>query len=183
MKKATAIRALVEEVQSYLSQLKSPSIDEVRAGITRWNEGPIQTVASREIAVCGMLNPALQLVRAGGFPSLANAIQSARPHLHWMVYDPYPRALIGPNILYRDHHHAAPELYAPLTGPHGWRFDPRDPFMNKEAHEPVWNEPWQPHATMTGFAPFLCIYCWTGDVNTPAKVIISQEMADGETPK
>jgi hypothetical protein len=32
--------------------------------------------------------------------------------------------LIAPHVLYRDHHHAAPELYAPLTGPHGWRFGP-----------------------------------------------------------
>ena len=32
--------------------------------------------------------------------------------------------LIAPNLLYRDHNHAAPELYVPLTGPHGWRFGP-----------------------------------------------------------
>ncbi len=215
MEKAAAIRALVEEVQSYLSQLKGPGIDEVCAGIARWKNGPIKTVASQEIEVCGLLEQVLQLVRAGGFPGLANAIQSARPYLHWKVYDLYPRELIGaefadghsfasligesslieaqdfalglfligPNILYRDHHHAAPELYAPLTGPHGWRFDPRDPFASKEAHEPVWNEPWQSHATMTGPTPFLCIYCWTRDVNKPAKVIISQDMAGGETPK
>ena len=35
--------------------------------------------------------------------------------------------LIAPHVLYRDHHHAAPELYAPLTGPHGWRFGPDRP--------------------------------------------------------
>jgi len=34
----------------------------------------------------------------------------------------------GPNILYRDHQHAAPELYAPLTAPHGWRFKTGEPL-------------------------------------------------------
>ncbi len=32
--------------------------------------------------------------------------------------------VIAPHVLYRDHAHAAPELYLPLTGPHGWRFAP-----------------------------------------------------------
>lgn len=83
--------------------------------------------------------------------------------------------LIAPKLFYRDHHHAAPELYAPLTGPHGWRFNPGDPLIWKEAHEPVWNPAWQPHATMTGNIPFLCIFCWTQDVALPAKVIASPD--------
>jgi hypothetical protein len=37
--------------------------------------------------------------------------------------------LIAPHVLYRDHHHPAPELYAPLTGPHGWRFAPGAPLL------------------------------------------------------
>jgi hypothetical protein len=83
--------------------------------------------------------------------------------------------VIGPDILYRDHHHAAPELYAPLTGPHGWRFLPDKTFHTKPADEPVWNEPWAPHATLTGPTPFLCIFGWTRDVNIPAKVIFPEE--------
>ncbi len=43
----------------------------------------------------------------------------------------------------------------------------------KPAHEPVWNEPWKPHATMVGDQPFLCIFCWTREVNEPARVIPS----------
>ena len=210
---AAAIGALVGEIEAYLWRLKGPGIADVRAGISRWKNGPMQSVTSRKIAVCDLLDSALHQVRTGGRARLANAIQGAMPYLHWTVYDLYPRALIGaefadghgfasligegslieaedfdlglfligPSILYRDHHHAAPELYAPLTGPHGWRFDPRDPFTSKEAHEPVWNEPWQPHATMTGGVAFLCIYCWTRDVNEPAKVITSQGSADVET--
>lgn len=85
--------------------------------------------------------------------------------------------LIAPNVLYRDHHHAAPELYAPLTGPHGWRFAPGDRFVTRPAHVPVWNEPWQPHATLTGNVPLLCIYCWTRDVNDRARVIPTPDWA------
>jgi hypothetical protein len=79
--------------------------------------------------------------------------------------------LIAPGLLYRDHAHPAPELYAPLTGPHGWRFAPEGPIMIKPAHEPVWNNPDQPHLTKVGPVPFLAIYCWTRDVNEPARII------------
>lgn len=79
--------------------------------------------------------------------------------------------LIAPHTLYRDHRHAAPELYAPLTGPHGWRFGPDRPLAVKPAHEPVWNPPFQPHLTKVGALPFLCLYAWTRDANAPAEVI------------
>ena len=61
--------------------------------------------------------------------------------------------LIAPGVFYRDHRHAAPELYAPLTGPHGWRFAPGDPLDWLPAHVPVWNEPHRPHATKVGRRP------------------------------
>lgn len=79
--------------------------------------------------------------------------------------------LIAPHVLYRDHRHAAPELYAPLTGPHGWRFGPDRPLTLKPAHVPVWNPPFQPHLTKVGAVPFLCLYAWTRDANAPAEVI------------
>lgn len=79
--------------------------------------------------------------------------------------------LIAPHVLYRDHHHAAPELYAPLTGPHGWRFGPDQPLVIQPGHQPVWNPPHRPHLTKVGPVPFLCLFCWTRDVNAPAHVI------------
>jgi hypothetical protein len=79
--------------------------------------------------------------------------------------------LIIPHTLYRDHHHPAPELYAPLTGPHRWRFGVGGAWIEKRAHETVWNEPWQIHATAVGATPFLCVFSWTRDVNLPAKVV------------
>lgn len=85
--------------------------------------------------------------------------------------------LIRPHTLYRDHFHAAPELYAPLTGPHGWRFMPMDPLQIKPAHQPVWNPPMRPHLTKTGAVPFLALFVWTCDVNLPAQVMGAPDWA------
>jgi hypothetical protein len=85
--------------------------------------------------------------------------------------------LIAPQVLYRDHCHPAPELYSPLTGPHGWRFAPGAPLVVKGAHEPVWNPPDRPHAIKAGPVPFLCLYGWTRDVGLPARVIPADDWA------
>ncbi len=79
--------------------------------------------------------------------------------------------LIAPHILYRDHAHAAPELYAPLTGPHGWRFGPTMPLLVKPAHELVWNDPHMAHMTKVGPVPFLCLYAWTGALEQSAYIV------------
>ena len=88
--------------------------------------------------------------------------------------------LISPHVLYRDHRHAAPELYAPLTGPHGWRFGPDRPLVIKPAHHPVWNTPNQPHLTKVGPTPFLAIFGWTNDVQSPAVVIPASDWPELE---
>ena len=109
-----------------------------------------------------MLTPARILAQAlptitPSPPSSAKAAPSKRRISTWAC------SLSVAKLFYRDHHHAAPELYAPLTGPHGWRFKPGDPLDWKEADVPVWNNPWEPRATMTGDIPFLAIFCWTKD--------------------
>lgn len=88
--------------------------------------------------------------------------------------------LIAPHVLYRDHHHAAPELYAPLTGPHGWRFSPGAALTVKPAHHPVWNPPFQPHLTKVGAVPFLCLFVWTRDVDDLAQVLPASDWAELE---
>jgi hypothetical protein len=88
--------------------------------------------------------------------------------------------LIAPHVLYRDHCHKAPELYAPLTGPHGWRFGPGTPLMVKPAHAPVWNPPERPHLTKVGPTPFLCLFGWTRDVNDPARVLPASDWPELE---
>ncbi len=89
--------------------------------------------------------------------------------------------LIAPHVLYRDHAHPAPELYAPLTGPHGWRFGPGTPLIVKGAHEPVWNLPEAPHLTKVGPVPFLCIFGWTRDTDQPAHVLPAADWEQLET--
>jgi Dimethlysulfonioproprionate lyase len=79
--------------------------------------------------------------------------------------------LIAPHVLYRDHKHLAPELYAPITGPHGWRFGPDAPLHILPAHQPIWNEPNAPHLTKVGPVPFLCVFAWTRDANAIAEVV------------
>jgi hypothetical protein len=88
--------------------------------------------------------------------------------------------LIAPHVLYRDRCHKAPELYAPLTGPHGWRFGPDMPLIVKPAHEPVWNTAYAPHLTKVGPVPFLCLFGWTRDVSEEARVIPAPDWADLE---
>jgi hypothetical protein len=139
--------------------------------------------------------------------SLAAAIAAAAPWLAWTRYS-YPAADIGPafprshafapvvtgadfeaglflmapGVLYRDHAHAAPELYVPFTGPHGWRFAPGAAFEMRPALAPVWNPPHQPHATRVGTVPFLGLYAWTADIDAPAYVLPAPDWADWEAP-
>ncbi len=115
-------------------------------------------------------DPALigaDFVRAHAYASLIGEDASAQPARDFDL----GLFLIAPHVLYRDRCHAAPELYAPLTGPHGWRFVPGHPLTILPAHQPVWNPPHQPHLTKVGPVPFLCLYGWTRDVNELARVI------------
>jgi hypothetical protein len=136
-------------------------------------------------------------------PAMADAVALAAPWLAWTTYsypDPrigprFPQAhafaplasgadaelgvfLIAPRTLYRDHAHAAPELYAPLTGPHRWRFAPDAPFT--EGSDPVWNPPHRPHAILAGDVPFLCLYGWTRDISELAYMVPATDWAAHE---
>jgi hypothetical protein len=79
--------------------------------------------------------------------------------------------LIESRTLYRDHKHQAAELYLPLTGPTRWRFGPDSTWSIRQAGEPVWNPPYQIHATLVEEAPLLCLYAWTRDIHPPAEVV------------
>jgi Dimethlysulfonioproprionate lyase len=85
--------------------------------------------------------------------------------------------LIAPHVLYRDHCHPAPELYLPLTGPHGWRFGVGRPLVLRPAHRPVWNDPQAPHLTKVGAVPFLSLFVWTRDVAEPATILPAPDWA------
>lgn len=191
---AARIAALVTEADRYIATLPGPGVAEVRAGLA--SATPTPPAASLNSIIAAHLSTALTAL-AETHPTLAAAIEGANPHLPWITYDKYDRARIGeafatghayaplalgpdyelgifliaPHILYRDHAHAAPELYAPLTGPHGWRFGPGTALATKPAHTPVWNPPHQIHATKVGPTPLLCLYGWIRDVTEPAYVI------------
>lgn len=202
---ALAIRLLVEEAERYFAGLNGPGVGEMRAGLSRWQSGPVTPARSPANAVIEKWLPvALDQLRQT-HPALAQAIELATPHLHWVTFDGYPIDQVGadfahghafasifgadpgttipaadwdmglflipPHVLYRDHKHQAPELYAPLTGPHGWRFGADQPLTILPAHKPVWNDPFVPHLTKVGPTPFLCMYCWTKDVNAGAEIV------------
>ncbi len=204
MNAEAAITQLLREIETYLAAFDHAGVRAVRDGLARWGNGPHKTLRPRTLPACGHLPVALaamgkhslaQAIEAA-LPHLRWITYDAYPrdeigaafadgHAFASLVgegafrdaDDFDLGLfvIGPDILYRDHHHAAPELYAPLTGPHGWRFLPDKTFHTKPADEPVWNEPWAPHATLTGATPFLCIFGWTRDVSSPAKVIFTDE--------
>lgn len=204
----TALRRLVEEADNYLATLTGPGVAEIRAGLNHWRHGHA-TTAGAVVPTLNYLPAALAQLHAT-HPTLAHAIAQAAPHLTWVTYAydtdigtsfpanhcfasligadaAIPAAdfdfglfLIAPHVLYRDHHHAAPELYTPLTGPHGWRFAPDRPLIVKPAHKPVWNDPHQPHLTKVGPTPFLAFYGWTRDTASRARVIPAQDWPELE---
>lgn len=78
--------------------------------------------------------------------------------------------LLGPNRHYLGHHHPAPELYLPLTGPSEWQ-QGKGEFVTKAAGEAIWHAPHVVHATKTGLEPLLALWCWTRDTETPARLV------------
>jgi hypothetical protein len=198
------VTTLLQEIDIYLSGFDLAGVQDVRRGLARWGNGKHHAMTPRFLPPCAMLPEALSAMAHRPLADAITAVLPHLHWITYDAYprtdigeafadghafaslvgegafrtaDDYDLGLfvIAPNTLYRDHHHAAPELYAPLTGPHGWRFLPDKDFHSKPADEPVWNEPWAPHATLTGDVPFLCIFAWTRDVNIPAKVIFTEQ--------
>jgi len=202
--KETAFRGLIAGIDGYLSRFDGGEVRGVREGIARWQDGPVHDVPAARVSACRHMEAALAamgaLPLAGQLSDLwrdlawttydlyppaeiGEAFAAGHAFASLIGSDAPLKAdgfelglfLIAPHVLYRDHHHAAAELYAPLTGPHGWRFRPGDALEWRDAHVPVCNPPWRPHATKVGHIPFLCIFGWTGDVNEPARVLPSDD--------
>jgi len=193
------ITQLLAESERYIGALDFAGRAEVLDGITRWSPGAFAPVTPKQVPVLLHLAPALAamkdrqlataieaaapLLRWVTYPYEGQNIGERFPQQHAFAtligeYGPYKAPdfdlglfLIAPHTFYRDHHHKAPELYAPLTGPHGWRFAPDAPMEQLAADVPVWNPSYRHHATLVGDVPFLAFYCWTRDVNEGAQVI------------
>ncbi len=69
--------------------------------------------------------------------------------------------ILGPAIVYPDHHHIAEEIYIPLTGGTEWRMGEGD-FRGREAGEVVHHASNVSHAMRTGQEPLMALYLWRG---------------------
>ena len=78
--------------------------------------------------------------------------------------------MLAPKTFYRDHDHAAPELYYNLTGPCGWRFN-KGKWQDFAAGSLVWNPEGQVHAMRTYDQSFLSIFSWTSKVDSLCRVV------------
>jgi hypothetical protein len=69
--------------------------------------------------------------------------------------------ILGPGIVYPDHHHVAEEIYIPLTGGTAWRRG-EGGFRVREAGEVIHHASNVSHAMRTGKEPVLALYIWRG---------------------
>lgn len=87
--------------------------------------------------------------------------------------------LLGPRILYPDHHHEAEEVYIPLTGGTLWRKGDAD-FAARQAGEVIHHPSNVNHAMRTGDEPLLALYLWRGGP-LAARSTVTGTAADGGT--
>lgn len=87
--------------------------------------------------------------------------------------------LLAPHTLYRDHAHLAPELYIPLTGPSGWRFD-QGAWEDAAAGQVIHNPSDRIHAMRVYDVPFLALFAWTRDISHPCRVVSAGDWAQIE---
>ena len=78
--------------------------------------------------------------------------------------------MLGPRTLYRDHNHDAPELYINLSDKSGWRFGASG-WQDFVAGSLIWNAAGEPHATRVYDKPFISVFVWLENVNSPCNVI------------
>ena len=87
--------------------------------------------------------------------------------------------LLAPWTLYRDHKHLAPEIYFPLTGPSGWRFDLKE-WVDYPAGSRILNAPNVVHATRVYDRPFLALFAWTSHISSRCSVVHTGDWAETE---
>jgi hypothetical protein len=69
--------------------------------------------------------------------------------------------ILGPEIVYPDHHHVAEEIYIPLTGGTEWRMG-EGGFRVRAAGEVIHHASNVSHAMRTAEEPLLALYIWRG---------------------
>lgn len=76
--------------------------------------------------------------------------------------------LMGPEVNYPFHAHAAEELYLVLGGTIAFRWEDDGPWHRKTAGEAVYHRSQQPHAMLSGNRTALALYLWRGDLHNPS---------------
>jgi hypothetical protein len=69
--------------------------------------------------------------------------------------------ILGPGVVYPDHHHVAEEIYVPLTGGTEWRMG-EGGFCPRAAGEVIHHASDVNHAMRTATEPLLALYIWRG---------------------
>lgn len=69
--------------------------------------------------------------------------------------------ILGPQLVYPDHHHQAEEIYIPLTAGAGWRKG-EGAFEGRSAGEMIHHPSNINHAMKTDAEPLLALYLWRG---------------------
>ncbi|BCH32128.1 transcriptional regulator [Mesorhizobium sp. L-8-10] len=67
--------------------------------------------------------------------------------------------ILGPEVVYPDHHHVAEEIYVPLTGGTEWRKETGD-YLPRGAGEVIHHPSNVNHAMRTRAEPLLALYLW-----------------------
>ncbi|WP_192253037.1 dimethylsulfonioproprionate lyase family protein [Mesorhizobium silamurunense] len=81
--------------------------------------------------------------------------------------------ILGPGIVYPDHHHIAEEVYIPLTGGTEWRMG-EGGFHVRAAGEVVHHASDVSHAMRTGKEPLMALYIWRGGPLAQKSIIGSE---------
>jgi len=89
--------------------------------------------------------------------------------------------LLGPGVLYPDHHHFAEELYVPISGTALWRKGD-GPFVERAPGAVIHHPSNVNHAMRTGSQPLLALYVWRGGplaqksvIGSPVAAAIARE--------
>ena len=88
--------------------------------------------------------------------------------------------MLGPRTFYRDHRHAAPELYLNLSDKSEWRLNAQD-WQEYPAGSLIWNEAEAIHATRVNDMPFISVFIWLKNVNTPCITFPVDDWGEIET--
>ena len=78
--------------------------------------------------------------------------------------------LLGEEVFYPSHKHAAIEFYTILSGTSEWQINNMS-FEKKAPGDNIFHDKWVPHAMKTNGEPVLALFSWSGDIGKEAEPI------------